>query len=246
MKPFMISTNARSGSTFLANLIGSTKLVGRPKQLAFEDLEGLDDSGIASVLESYYDTLSFDGRMIFMCHSNHLSYFERWLDFVQMKPADLKWVWLVRRDKFAQAISLIRAKRTRIWHITNRRISKSLIEKNDIEVDIADKDIYHLTSYLFFYDQQWESFFDAHGITPYKLHYEDFVDESTWESTVAGILDFLEVPYHFPLNVSTIFRKQGKREQHKTLYGRLINDRLIVQKLGRKKYLPFDYDKGGK
>ena len=237
--PFIIAGATRSGNHLLRGLLNSTKLVGSVKELV--DLENVltSDSQIVSHFNQYYENLSPDQRYWGLAiRAPVLRILERWLDIVEVNPKEIKWIWLVRRDKFAQSISLARAAQTQVWAITENR-PKHMHELNNAEIEIKQEKIFRFVANLFFHDQLWETFFDKHKIIPYRLYYEDFIAPSVWDSVVGGILDFLEVPYQLPLNVSTIFLKQGKTERHKGLYKQLVNS---VHKKLLRKYMPFDYE----
>ena len=237
--PFIITSATRSGNHLLRGLLTSTKLVGNVKELADSENELTNDSWIVSHFNQYYENLSPDQRYWgLVVRAPLLRVFERWLDIVEVNPEQLKWIWLVRRDKFAQAISLARAMRTDVWAITENR-PEHIHELNNTEVDIKQEEIFRFVANFFFHDQLWETFFDRLKIIPHKLYYENFVDPSVWDSVVGGILDFLEVPYQLPLNVSTIFLKQGEMERHKGVYRQLVNS---VNKRVPRKYMPFDYE----
>ena len=163
---------------------------------------------------------------------------ERWLDIVGVNPKQMKWIWLVRRDKFAQAISNIRAAQTQVWCLHKEHL-EHVHELNSTEIEIKQEEIFRFVANFFFHDQLWETFFDRLKIIPHKLYYEDFVDPSVWDSVVGDILDFLEVPYQLPLNASSVFLKQGKIERHERAYRQLVNS---VSKRVPRKYMPFDYE----
>ena len=239
--PFIISSSSRSGTHLLSSLLSSTRLVGR----VIDSIGLSDDSNDSEVLsrfEQLYErsnqTPSVGELWGLVVHAGMFSFFERWVEMVKIDLQSLKWIWLVRRDKFAQAISWVQAENLGIWTLTEKSEAKNL-ELNEMEVEIDKVKLFSKVINSFFYDQMWETFFDRFGIIPYKLYYEDFVDPSVRDSVVAGILDFLEAPYQLPLNVSTIFLKQGDIERHKGVYRQLVNS---VNKGILRKYLPFDYE----
>ena len=237
--PFIISSAGRSGNHLLRGLLNSTKLVGNVKELVNSRNELSNDSQIVSHFKQYYEHLFPDQRYWgLVVRAPLLRVFERWLDIVEVNPKEIKWIWLVRRDKFAQAISSIRATQTRVWCLSKKH-PEHVHELNNVEVDVKEIAALRSATNYFFHDQLWDTFFERQKITPFKLYYEDFGDPSVWDSVVADILDFLEVPYQVPLNVSTIFLKQGKIERHEKVYRQLVNS---VNKRVPRKYMPFDYE----
>ena len=239
--PFIISSSSRSGTHLLSSLLSSTRLVGR----VIDSIGLSDDSNDSEVLsrfEQLYErskqTPSPSELWGLVVHAGMFSFFERWVEMVRIDLRSLKWIWLVRRDKFTQAISWVRAENLGIWTLTEKSEAKK-IELNEMELEIDKIKLFSKVINSFFYDQMWETFFDRFGIIPHKLYYEDFVDTSVWDSVAAGALDFLEVPYQLPLNVSTKFLKQGAMERHKGVYRQLVNS---VHKKLLRKYMPFDYE----
>ena len=121
----------------------------------------------------------------------------------------IKWIWLQRRDKIRQTVSFINANTNEIWQLY-KNDSDQIKKKNTEEVDCDLLELYLRTTQFTLADMAWGNFFKHNKITPYKLYYEDFIEESTWDGTIAKIFDFLGVPYECPLNVSTELIRQSK------------------------------------
>ena len=82
-----------------------------------------------------------------------------------------RWVWLTRRDKIAQAVSLSRAVQTGEWTSRDRDSSTK-----DIEFDY-----YHVLSRLMMIminDVAWNAYFEAYNIHPYLLFYEEVFSDT--------------------------------------------------------------------
>ncbi len=217
MNPFFIATCQRSGGFFLMSLLNSTEKVGYVHECLYYLNEGWEgdppnDQAVLSAFEEFQKgstaLQSPTGHWGSKVDIRELWAAERWLDLKQVEPKSIKWIWLRRKNKIRQAISIIKAEETEIWHLDKTDPQeKQDIARSEIEVDFQDL---CLKSVRFFVaDCAWSNFFCLHGIEPYTLYYEDFVDESTWESTVEGIFDFIGVPYESPLSVSTHRLKQG-------------------------------------
>ena len=214
--PFFIATCQRSGGFFLMSLLNSTKKVGYVHEYLHQLDEGWEgiptDKDILSHFEEIYermiDILGPTGHWSTKVDIREFWVVERWLDLKQLEPQSVKWIWLRRRNKIRQAISLIKAQETKIWHLDkDDPKDKQDLARADRDVDF--KKLCVSTIRFFLGDCAWSNFFQLHGVEPHTLYYEDFVDESTWESTVAGIFDFIQLPYELPLNVSTHRLKQG-------------------------------------
>lgn len=79
-----------------------------------------------------------------------------------------RWLWLVRKDKVLQAISLCRAERSGCWAVN---------ESVHSAPDNSEYDFFHLLSRLMMIqagEYAWELYFQQHGIDPFVIVYEDF------------------------------------------------------------------------
>lgn len=101
---------------------------------------------------------------------------------------DLKYFWVRRRDKVRQAISLYKAKQTKIYN--------SMQEDNgqgagEVEL-VYNFDAIHKEVKRFEKEEgEWQKFFQDNQIAPYVVEYENFVKE--YEETALGALRFLGV-----------------------------------------------------
>ena len=131
-----------------------------------------------------------------------------------------KFIWLVRRDKLEQATSWIRAKKTDVYLI-HRHSTEEKRKLNQSEIDISKQDLHRHIASCFFGDQAVETFCIEHGITPYKIFYEDFLDETYLERNIAKLLDFLSIRYELPLSLNPSIEMQRTKSSTE-LYPDLI------------------------
>ncbi len=99
---------------------------------------------------------------------------------------DLKFVYLTRRDKVAQAVSYCRAQQSGVW----RRYHGSEPEPEGnaaFEFEAVHAQVQALT----LREARWQTFFSDLAARPHTVVYEDLVLEP--ERTVRGILTFLEL-----------------------------------------------------
>lgn len=83
----------------------------------------------------------------------------------------LLYIHLSRGDKLGQAVSLVRAEQTGLWHLNaDGSVLEGAEERPDPIYD--GKRIAVVLAELEEDDRAWDSFFAAHGITPLKLTYE--------------------------------------------------------------------------
>jgi LPS sulfotransferase NodH len=94
-----------------------------------------------------------------------------------------RWLWLVRKDKALQAISLCRAERSGSWAMTE----SANMAPGDYEYDFI-----HVLSRLLMIqggDFAWEVYFQQHGIEPFVIVYEDFFQDL--DRQLPKLIDYL-------------------------------------------------------
>ena len=208
--PFFVACTNRSGSHFLTSLINSTEVIPPIANYLNRLSPDIIKADILSAVNELYENISTDWtppvtHWGIKLHMNRLAVAGNWLEFIEQPT---QWIWLRRGNKIRQAISDIKAHQTKV---TGIRIDAPLEEQElgraEIEVDFDE--LSNRSVHFFIEDSAWEGFFKHHSIEPYTLYYEDFIDESTWESTVQGVFDFLSVPYERPLRISTDWMRQS-------------------------------------
>jgi trehalose 2-sulfotransferase len=108
-------------------------------------------------------------------------------DLLESVFPNLSYIWLRRRDKIAQAVSLFRASS-----------SMSFVKTNDQRPTTGKKIDYDETKIAFYlsairqWDNGWRYFFESNGIQPLILEYEDLA--SSYVETVKSVLGFLTIP----------------------------------------------------
>jgi LPS sulfotransferase NodH len=93
------------------------------------------------------------------------------------------YIWIRRRDKLRQAISLWRALQTQAWVSHYRPRNRPVFDTGAID---------WLVQQLHNEDQQWQQFFDQRGITPMTIVYEDLITDQA--GTLQRVLDYLDLP----------------------------------------------------
>lgn len=107
---------------------------------------------------------------------------------------NLRYVWVTRRNKLRQAVSLIKARQSAQWKAMSAQANGSgAADYNFYLVDMAFRQIVQE-------ECAWERFFTDAGIVPFTVVYEDLVRD--YEPTVRRLLDYLEIglskQYVFP------------------------------------------------
>lgn len=99
---------------------------------------------------------------------------------------ELRFVYLTRRDKVAQAVSYCRAQQSGVW----RRYHGDEPEpEGDAAFDYGA--VHAQVQALTLREARWQAFFSELGARPHTVVYEDLVGEP--EGTVRGILAFLDL-----------------------------------------------------
>lgn len=107
---------------------------------------------------------------------------------------NLRYVWVTRRDKVRQAVSLAKARQSSQWKkMSPQQQGSDAADYNFHLVESALRQIVHEECI-------WEEYFTRAGITPFTVVYEDLVRR--YEPTVRRLLDDLEIElpraYAFP------------------------------------------------
>jgi len=159
----------------------------------------------------------FGAKIIWQCLENFIDHLRDIPGYEKLPIAQLmatifphlSYIWITRRDKVRQAISYWKALQTRDWigiedwqpppQIVAQR--KLLMESWNLrhvkeELLFDFKTIERLRRGLEQDEVEIQQYFTAHGIYPFNVVYEDFVD--AYEETVLQIFDYLHilVPEH--------------------------------------------------
>ena len=103
---------------------------------------------------------------------------------------DLRYVWLVRRNAVARAISHYRVKKTNRWQLDSRWITDDTGGEGEPCFDFGEIDAFVRVGAV--EDAHWREFFQRHDILPLELTYEDLLQDL--EGNVRHVLGFLGIP----------------------------------------------------
>ena len=104
----------------------------------------------------------------------------------------LRYVWLRRRDKVRQAVSLWRAIQTWQWRVDAARAHSGRGPEPEGEPRYSFEAIDHLRRRLEASDLTWEVFFETMAADPLTVVYEDFV--TAREDAVLAVLQHVSAP----------------------------------------------------
>ena len=226
---FVIIGSPRVGNHFIKALLSNTRkvqLINR-ELIMNEDKSGVDINKIMKIRRN-------KPLGIALLHPTHRNFSLMLPNIFKQQGFYPKVIWLSRRDILEQAISWKRARTTNVFFIDYKSTQEQR-KLNESEIDISEKDLLYYVLLSVFGDKAIESFCIEHQIVPYKIFYEDFLDELIQERHVAKILDFLSVPYKLPLTISCKKEKQ-RRKSSAELYPALIKQ---IKNRVSPAYLPF-------
>jgi trehalose 2-sulfotransferase len=105
---------------------------------------------------------------------------------------NLHYIWIIRDDKVRQAVSLWKAIQTSTWRV---EACPSSIEKSspaDRKLVFHFGAIDHLRQQIIAHEDAWQQYFNACGIQPFYVVYEEFV--ASYEDTARCVLQYLHIP----------------------------------------------------
>lgn len=211
---YVIATAPRTGSTLLTEALAATRLAGSPDE--FFDVHPHNEQNWVNRFRipdgaSYIDrveaaTRTPNGVFGFKLHWHQMPALASRLlqlrpeaerqvrrpifDLIQDRFPGVKFIWLTRKNKVAQAISYYRAAETNVWRVwsDNRPTAPASAVKAEYDRAGIERHLRIVNNT----DAGWQRFFTAHKIPALILTYEDFVQ--SYEQTVRGVLTFLGLP----------------------------------------------------
>jgi LPS sulfotransferase NodH len=216
MKSYVICATPRTGSTLLCDLLAATGVAGKPDsyfmsgmdpawaaQLGIPPCDGGDAAAHAAatlravieagdggtgifgfrLMRKDLDALS---ALIGQVHSGLGS------DQARLRAAfgEILFIHLAREDKLAQAVSMVKAEQTGLWHAApDGREIERLAPPRPPEYDFAR--IGKKLAALEEYDAAWRRWFAAEGLAPLRIGYESLAADPA--AAVARICDALGV-----------------------------------------------------
>ena len=211
---YVIATAPRTGSTLLTDALTATRHAGSPDE--FFDVHPKNEQNWVNRFmipegASYIDhlqaaTRTRNGVFGFKLHWHQMPALSNRLlelrpeaerlarrpvfDLIQQRFPGIRFIWLTRRNKAAQAISYYRASETNVWRVRNDDRPVAPAHDKTAEYDRAGIERHlRMVNNM---DAGWRRFFLAHKIPPLLLFYEDFVQ--SYEQTVRRVLTFLDLP----------------------------------------------------
>ena len=211
---YIICATPRSGSTLLCDLLAASGVAGQPNSyFRSQDIEywtrlwgverptttsdpefnstylaamkraGSADTGIFG-LRLMWDTVRDIERRLNLAFGETADF----AALVQRAFGSTLFIHLSRRDKDAQAVSLVRAEQTGLWHVAADGSERERTAPPKAPSFDAAR-IGSARERLFIGDANWSSFLDQRDIKPLQIFYEDLANYP--QTTLAQILSML-------------------------------------------------------
>ena len=227
---FFICSTERTGSYLLMDLINSTGILEHVTAGYISDVNDLksdSDEDWISHWQSISERHCIDTSKIWgtKFYSHELNVVSRYLYLNNISPLSIKWIWLRRKNKILQAISLYKSYQMNRFHFAKGETYTIS------EMDIPSEELSDLALRLCLGDEAWHHFFLDNKIEPYMLFYEDFENEANWKDTVLSILEFLEGFRRSNIDISTSFAKTPRGNLDE-IYNTYINAKASILPVG--------------
>lgn len=234
---YAIASTARSGSTVLCKALTATQIAGFPEEHLRQPSQVLTQNCHFDCLRYLRNLMTYRTTENGVFGTKFISHF---FPFREQNNLDLdeilarfNFIYLIRRDKIAQAASGYIAQKTKTWHIdTDKRYKAYQASLNEIK--IKDADLEKLHSYYQWLLQEecfWEEFFDQRQISPLVIEYEQFV--ASPEQHINKVLKYLKIIDED--RVKVLNRYQYKLHQIAKKFKIIGDDRAIAIKIKSKK-----------
>lgn len=210
----MIATAPRTGSSLLAEGLAATRRAGNPDEF-FDQLPRNEQIWAhrynAPDGDGYLDQIvqasrTPNGVFGFKLHWHQMPALHRrlvqamppavlpdtrpTLELIRRRFPGIRFLWLSRRNKVAQAISYYRATKSHVWRVWNDGRQPTFERAPMPEYDRDEIENYVLISERM--EAGWNKFLHENQIPALVLIYEDFVE--SYERTIHGVLEFLDIP----------------------------------------------------
>lgn len=139
-------------------------------------------------------------------------------------PTHTHFIWIQRRDKLRQAVSMRRASVTHVWRKTQKNMNRVLPDCCISDTDI-DAQVYELKK-----DEKYlKKFFQKAKVKPLVLYYEDFQDDRS--EAVQYIIEYLGIKIDNPVigEAALIQQSDEKTEQLVYAYRGILTKPYLVQ-----------------
>ena len=221
---YAVLTTPRSGSTYFCDLLSSTGIAGYPLEhlrLASNELALNCNFNYLRLLYNLMQYRVTDNGVFGTKLISHFLFELRQAkpNFKKIFPAIDKYIILVRRDKIAQAVSLVLAQKTEVWHIqknTNYQAYQSALNNIKVSDDLL-LEVKQKHKFIINQENRLRNILNVNQIEPLEIIYEDIVENA--ESQINQVLDFLEIyhPSRQTINIDSQIKKMPSELSQKII-----------------------------
>lgn len=232
-KTYIVCSTMRSGSTLLCDLLNNTKLAGQPQEFFLPKWEKKSQFAptnypeyLQKMLELFASSNGVSGVKLMWCNCEEVirrlretfeSTSKSDLELLEDIFPNLKFIFISRRSKVRQAISLARSVKTKRWNKYQDNKNPRKISFNRYgNISNSPKNPYPYISpgslkiYLSQIEKDesaWFKFFQNHNIEPQIIIYEELIQNK--QKNIIDVLKFLEIPVTENINLDSVLKKQA-------------------------------------
>jgi trehalose 2-sulfotransferase len=197
-KSYAIVTTPRSGSTYLCDLLKSTAIAGHPSEhlrLATQELSRYCNFNYLKLLDNLQEYRTTKNNVFGTKLISHFLFELRQTkpDFKVFVQSIEQFILLIRKDKVAQAVSLVLAQKTEVWHLHSEATKtsyQSQLESIAIDHNLL-KEVAAKVAFIEQQEAQLKKILADHKVEPLLVVYEDILEDAPTQ--INRILDFLNI-----------------------------------------------------
>jgi LPS sulfotransferase NodH len=195
---YAILTTPRSGSTYLCDLLNSTAIAGHPMEhlrLATQELSRHCNFNYLKLLDNLMEYRTTSNGVFGTKLISHFLF-----ELQRAKPGSKnlwqsidQFILLIRKDKVAQAVSLVLAQKTEVWHLhSDEKKSSYQAQLESLKIDRSLlNDVEQKVLFIEQQEAQLKKTLANHKIQPLVVVYEDILADAPGQ--IDRILDFLKI-----------------------------------------------------
>ncbi len=207
---YLLAMTPRSGSSYLCDVMLHTNCFGKPNEFLNPDFLPVM---LAKMQGSSPETYLLD-IMQFQQSQNKVAGFKtswnQFKDFLQVLHNKsvlnkFKYIYLTRKNRIAQAISLYKAAESKIFHTNKNHSASKLQQLENLKYNFQK--IQHWEQHILQQEQGWQEYFATNKIQPLCITYED-IEANILQvlQDIAAYLDLDVQKIHVPTKKS-VFNK---------------------------------------
>ena len=207
-RSYVVCATPRSGSSLLCEALESTGLAGRPKEYFSPEAETtLYKKWESRNFKEYFERALreattpngvFGFKIMMIDFAEYFIPLLREIESPQYHDLpeaellhrffpDLRYIWITRRNKVRQAVSLSKAIQTSIWEVRTDKQKRAPQQDPRYRFNVIDL----LMQRMVIHEARWQEYFAKNNINPMIVFYEDFVN--SYQQTTSEMLKFIGV-----------------------------------------------------